>query len=76
MQTFYCIYLDPVVQSIVSLMSLLVAKMLTVLVSVISNSQLFLLKIKVKSYSYFFSKNISIYYMLYLTLRKHAYSNI
>ena len=36
--------LGPVVQSIVSLMSLLVVKMLTVLVSTISNSQLFLLK--------------------------------
>ena len=33
-------------------------KMLTVLVSRISNSQVFLLK---KSYSHFFSKNISIY---------------
>ena len=34
--------LGPVVQSIVSLMSLLVVKILTVLVSTISNSQLFL----------------------------------
>ena len=34
----------PVVQSIVSLMSLLVVKMLTALVSTVSNSQLFLLK--------------------------------
>ena len=34
----------PVVQSIISLMSLLVVKMLTVLVSKISNSQVFLLK--------------------------------
>ena len=34
----------PVVQSIVSLTSLLVVKMLTVLVSTISNSQVFLLK--------------------------------
>ena len=34
----------PVVQSIVSLMSSLVVKMLTVLVRTISNSQLFLLK--------------------------------
>ena len=34
----------PVVQSIVSLMSLLVVKMLTVLVSTVSNSQVFLLK--------------------------------
>ena len=36
--------LGPVVQSIVSLTSLLVVKMLTVLVSTISNSQVFLLK--------------------------------
>ena len=34
----------PVVQSVVSLMSSLVIKMLTVLVSTISNSQVFLLK--------------------------------
>ena len=34
----------PVVQSIISLTSLLVVKMLTVLVSTVSNSQLFLLK--------------------------------
>ena len=34
----------PVDQSIVSLMSLLVVKMLTALVSTVSNSQLFLLK--------------------------------
>ena len=37
-------YQGPVVQSIVSLMSLLVVKMLTVLVSTISNSQALLLK--------------------------------
>ena len=36
--------LGPVVQSIVSLMSWLVVKMLTVLVSTISNSQVFLLQ--------------------------------
>ena len=59
----------PVVQSLVSLMSLLVVKMLTVLVSTISNSQVFLLKkvssfCKWKSYSHFFSKNISIYAIL------------
>ena len=36
--------LGPVVQSIVSLTSLLVVKIITVLVSTISNSQLFLLK--------------------------------
>ena len=44
-------------------------KMLTVLVSTISNSQLFLLKIvssfcKCKSYSLFFNKNISVYAIL------------
>ena len=51
----------PVVQSIVSLTSLLVINMLTVLVSTIPNLQVFLLKKKCKSYSHFFSKNISIY---------------
>ena len=39
-------YLGPVVQSIVSLTSSLVVKMLTILVSTISNSQVFLLKKK------------------------------
>ena len=53
-----------VVQSIVSLTSSLVVKMLTVLVSTISNSQVFLVKCKCKSYSHFFSKNISIYVIL------------
>ena len=48
-----------VVQSIVSLTSSLAVKMLTVLVSTIPISQVFL--IKCKSYSYFFSKNIIIY---------------
>ena len=57
---------SPVVQSIVSLTNSLVVKMLTVLVSTISNSQVFLLKnvrsfCKCKSYSHFFSKNISVY---------------
>ena len=57
----------PVVQSIVSLTSSLVVKMLTVLVSTMSNSQVFLLKknvssfCKCKSYSHCFSKNISVY---------------
>ena len=37
-------FLGPVVQNIISLTSLLVVKMLTVLVSTISNSQVFLLK--------------------------------
>ena len=40
----YCILLGPVVQSIVSLTSLLVVKMLSVLVSTISDSQVFLLE--------------------------------
>ena len=58
---FCCASIDqgPVVQSIVSLTSSLVVKILIVLVSTISNSQAFLLK-KCKSYSHFFSKNISI----------------
>ena len=53
----------PVVQSIVSLMSLLVVKMLTVLVSTISNSHVFLLKNMWIAFAntHFFSKNISIY---------------
>ena len=50
----------PVVQSTVSLTSSLVVKMLTVL-STVSNSQVFLLKKKCKSYSHFFSKNIRVY---------------
>ena len=55
-------YLGPVVHSIFSLTSLLVVKMLNVLVSRISNSQVFLLKkCECKSYSHFFSKNISVY---------------
>ena len=37
-------YLGPVVQSIVSLLSSLVVKILTVLLSTVSNSQVFLLK--------------------------------
>ena len=59
-------YQGPVVQSIVNLTGLLVVKMLTALVSTISNSQVFLLKnvssfCKCKSYSHFFNKNISLY---------------
>ena len=62
----HCSNLGPLVQSMVSLTSLLVVKMLTVLVSTISYSQVFLLKnvssfCKCKSYSHFFSKNISVY---------------
>ena len=57
---------SPVVQSIISLTSSLVVKMLTVLVTTISNSQVFLQKnvssfCKCKSYSNIFSKNISLY---------------
>ena len=61
------IYLGPVVQSVVSLMSMLVGKMLTVLVSIVSNTQVFFAEknvssfCKCKSYSHFFSKNISVY---------------
>ena len=50
---------DPVVQSIVSLTSSFVVKLLTVLLSKISNSQVFLLKKNVsscKSYSHFFQQ--------------------
>ena len=53
----------PVVQSIISLTSSLVIKMLTSLVSTISNSQVFLLKCK--SYSHFFGKNVSVYAIFY-----------
>ena len=58
---------SPVAQSIVSLMSSLVIKMLTILVSKISNSHVFLLKkmwvafANVKATHIFFSKNISLY---------------
>ena len=57
--------LGPVIQSVVSLTCSLVVKLLTVLVSTIPNSQVFCLKnvssfCKCKSYSHFFSKNISI----------------
>ena len=57
----------PVVQSIISLKSLLVVKILTFLVSTMSNTQVFFAEknvssfCKCKSYSHFFSKNISIY---------------
>ena len=52
----------PVVQSIISLTSLLVIKTITVLERIISNSQVFLLK-NVTSFckSHFFSKNVSVY---------------
>ena len=57
-----CDILGPAVQNVVSLTSSLVVEMLTVLVSTISNSQLFLLKnVKCKRYSHFFSKNNSVY---------------
>ena len=63
MHSFVC--QGPVVQSIVSLTSSLVIKMLTVLVSTISNSQCFCWKnvssfCKCKSYSHFFRKNINV----------------
>ena len=53
--------LGPVVQSVVSLTSSLVVKILTLLVSKISISQIFVLKKKCKSYSHFFQQNISIH---------------
>ena len=61
--------LGPVVQSIVSLTSLLVVKILTVLETTVSNSQVFLLKnvssfCKCKGYSYFSTKILV--YMPYL----------
>ena len=74
MWTYIEMYLDtdfhhiqgPIVQSIVSLMSSLVVKMLTVLVNTLSSFKVFLLKNvssfwKCKSYSHSFSKNISVY---------------
>ena len=56
----------PVVQSVVSLTSLLGVQILTVLVSTLSNLQVFLLKnvssfCKCKSNSHFFRINISVY---------------
>ena len=63
--------LGPVVQSIVSLTSSLVVKILTVLVCTISNSPVFLLKKNVcscKRYSHFFSAKI-LWYMPYLMIK-------
>ena len=60
------IYQSPVVQNIVSLMSSLVVEMLTVLVSTISNSQVFLLK-KCEA-THIFSAKILVY-MLYLMIK-------
>ena len=60
-----CKTLGPVVQSIVSLTSLLVVKMLTVLVSTLSNSQVFLLK-KMRVLT-FFSKILT--YMPFLMIK-------
>ena len=60
-------YQGPVVQSVVSLTSSLVVKLLTVLVSTIPNSQVFLLKkmwvafANAKTPHIFFSQNISVY---------------
>ena len=50
-------YLGPVVQSIVSLTSLLVVKILTILISTISNVQVFLLKKCEKLLTFFQQKN-------------------
>ena len=61
--------LGPVVQSVVSLISSIVVKMLTVLVSAISNSQVFLLeKIDAKATHIFFSAKI-LAYMSYLMIK-------
>ena len=64
--SYRLIDLDRVVQSIVSLTSSLVVKMLTVLISTISKSVIFAEKnvssfCKCKRYSHFFSKNNSVY---------------
>ena len=58
---FQFISYGPFVQNIVNLNSSLGVKILTVLVSKLSNSQVFLLKNVSSSYSHFFHKNISIY---------------
>ena len=58
--------LGPVVQSIVSLTSSLVVKILTVLVSKLSNSHVFLLK-NVSSFSHFLANILA--YMPYLMIK-------
>ena len=58
---------DPVVQSVVSLTSSLVVKMLTVLVSTISNSQVLLLKKYEYTYSVLLAKILA--YMPYLMIK-------
>ena len=63
----------PVVQSIVSLTSLLVVKMLTVLINTISNSQVFLLKKMRVAFAnakatHIFSAKILVY-VLYLMIK-------
>ena len=63
---FLFVNLGPVVKSIISLMSTLVFKILTVLVSTISNSQVFLLKTKA-SYFIFSAKILA--YMPYLMIK-------
>ena len=55
------VHQGPFVQSIVSLTSSLVVKILTVLVNKRSNSQVFLLKKCQKLLTFFFSKNVSVY---------------
>ena len=65
---------DPVFQSVISLTSSLVVKMSTVVVSTISNSQIFLLKknvssfCKCKTYSHCFSAKL-LAYMPYLMIK-------
>ena len=67
--------LDQVIQSIISLTSSLVVKMLTVLVNTISNSQIFFTEKMGVAFAIFFSKNNSVYvcmvyaYMLYLMIK-------
>ena len=65
---------DPVVQSVASLTSSLVVKMLTVLVNTISNSQEFLLK-KMWATHIFFSQNISIYVIFNDQILKDTLTN-
>ena len=67
---WWTVYQGPVVQSLVSLTISFVVKSLTVLVSTIDNSRVFLLKnvssfCKYKSYSHIFSRNINVYYAIF-----------
>ena len=56
-----CVFQGPAVKSFASLTSSLVVKMLTVQVSTVPNSQVFLLKNAKATHIFFFSKNISVY---------------